>query len=310
VDDVEDAGERAGKEDGTADGATGERAGFAARAGGGRARADGDDGAGRTLAALGLAEAPREHPLLYPGAWPRESGLLDGDRLLPLDRPVHEDRAPVLAIGSNASPGQLRHKMTEFGIESPIPMVKARITGVDIGVSAHVSRMGYVSASPVRAPGVVRELFVLWLDAEQLAVIDASEGVPMAAGNFDRAWLPAPDVRVEPADGTVLRGVYAYVNRHGVLHDGAGAPRRHPGEQRPLLTELLHGSARLRELFGTTPEEFCARARADRRLCERATRLFAEERRVTASGLEHYVDSGRTDGPLPGTRPPPTAPMP
>jgi hypothetical protein len=263
----------------------------------------------RTLRALGLACVPREEPLLYPGAWPRESGLLDGDRLLPLDRVTFEDRVPVLAIGSNGSPGQLRHKMTEFGIDSPLPMVRARVTGLDIGVSAHVSRMGYVSASPVGAPDVVRELFVLWLDAEQLAVIDASEGVPMASGNFDRAWLPAPDVRVEPADGTVLRGVYAYVNRHGVLGDGDGAPRRHPGDQRVLITELLQGSARLRELFGTTPEEFCARARADRGLCERGTRLFAGEGRVTASGLERYVRPGRTGEPSPGTRSP-TAPMP
>ncbi|MGX1515574.1 hypothetical protein [Streptomyces collinus] len=271
-------------------------------------------GEDRTLRALGLAEVPREEPLLYPGAWPRESGLLAGDRLLPLDRAVYEGdgRVPVLAIGSNASPGQLRHKMAEFGIDAPIPMVRSRVTGLDIGVSAHVSRMGYVSASPVGAPGTVRELFVLWLDAEQLAVIDASEGVPMAGGNFDRAWLPAPDVRVEPGDGSVLRGAYAYVNRHGVLHDGTGAPRRHPGAQRPLITELLHGSARLRALFGATPEEFCARARADRRLCDRGTRLFAEEERVTASGLERYVGSGPED-PFAGGRTPsadPTAPMP
>ncbi|MDQ0389293.1 hypothetical protein J2S54_006113 [Streptomyces sp. DSM 42143] len=264
---------------------------------------DGD----RTLRALGLDGVPREDPLSYPGAWPRESGVLDGDRLLPLDRLSYEDRVPVLAIGSNGSPGQLRHKMAEFGVDSPIPMVRARVTGLDIGVSAHVSRMGYVSASPVRAPGVVRELFVLWLDTEQLAVIDASEGVPMASGNFDRAWLPSPDVRVEPGDGTVLRGAYAYVNRHGVLHDGTGTPRRHPGEQRPLITDLLRGSARLRELFGVTPEEFCARARADRRLCERGTRLFAEEERVTASGLERYVGSGRTPD---DALPPPTAPTP
>ncbi|MET8483948.1 hypothetical protein ACIQVF_21065 [Streptomyces tendae] len=271
-------------------------------------------GEDRTLRALGLAGVPREEPLLYPGAWPRESGLLDGDRLLPLDRAVYEEdgRVPVLAIGSNASPAQLRHKMAEFGIDAPIPMVRSRVTGLDIGVSAHVSRMGYVSASPVGAPGTVRELFVLWLDAEQLAVIDASEGVPMAGGNFDRVWLPAPDVRVEPGGGSVLRGAYAYVNRHGVLHDGTGAPRRHPGAQRPLITELLHGSARLRALFGATPEEFCARARADRRLCDRGTRLFAEEERVTASGLERYVDSGPED-PFAGGRTPsadPTAPMP
>jgi hypothetical protein len=247
-----------------------------------------DDATDRTLRALGLAEAPREHPLLYPGAWPADSGLLDGDRFLPPERLVYEDRTPVVAIGSNGCPGQLRHKMAEFGIRSPLPMVKARVTGVDAGVSAHVSRMGYVSASPVGAPDTVRELFVLWLDTEQLAVIDASEGVPVPGGNFDRAWLPSPDVRIDLADGTRLPGAYAYVNRHGVLHDGTGLPRRHPGE-RELLTELLVGLPRLRELFGVVPEEFCERARGDRRLCERGTRLFIEEKLVTASGLERYV---------------------
>ncbi|MFD5015038.1 hypothetical protein [Streptomyces chartreusis] len=242
----------------------------------------------RSLRTLGLADAPRDHPLLYPGAWPSDSGLLDGDRLLPLDRLVYDDRVPVLAVGSNASPGQLRHKMDEFGIVSPLPMVKARVTGLDVGVSAHVSRMGYVSASPFQAPGHVRELFLTWLDEEQLAVIDASEGVPAVKGHYGRAWLPAPDVLVEVADGTVLPGAFAYVNRHGVLHDGNGAPRTHPG-QRALLTELLVGSPRLRELFGVTPEEFCTRARADVGLCERGTRLFAEAKLVTASGLEGYL---------------------
>ncbi|MFI8169686.1 hypothetical protein ACIGAN_25465 [Streptomyces sp. NPDC085931] len=258
----------------------------------------------RTLRALGLADAPREHPLLYPGAWPADSGILDGDRFLPPERLVYADRTPVLAIGSNGSPGQLRHKMREFGISTPLPMVKARVTGVDAGVSAHVSRMGYVSASPVGAPDTVRALFVLWPDAEQLAVIDASEGVPVPGGNFDRAWLPAPAVRVDLADGTRLPGVYAYVNRHGVLHDGTGVPRTHPG-QRELLTELLVALPRLRELFGVVPEEFCARARADRRLCERGTRLFVEEKLVTASGLERYVAAAvrRQQSGSPGTGP-------
>jgi hypothetical protein len=242
----------------------------------------------RRLETLGLADAPRDHPLLYPGAWPSDSGLLDGDRLLPLDRLVYDDRVPVLAVGSNACPGQLRRKMEAFGIVSPLPMVKVRVTGVEVGVSAHVSRLGYVSASPFHAPGHVRELFLTWLDDEQLAVIDASEGVPLPDGNYGRAWLPAPDVRFELADGTVLPGAFVYVNRHGVLHDGNGAPRTHPG-QRALLTELLVGSARLRELFGVTPEEFCARARADAGLCARGTSLFAEEKLVTVSGLEGFL---------------------
>ncbi|CAL9368183.1 hypothetical protein [Streptomyces sp. enrichment culture] len=249
-----------------------------------------------TLQALGLDVVPRDDPLSYPGAWPDRSGLLDGDRLLPLGRLVHPDRTPVLAVGSNASPGQLRRKLALAGLRAPLPMVKVRVTGVAAGVSAHVSRMGYVSASPVHAPGAVRELFVTWLDAAQLAVVDASEGVPLPAGNFRRAWLPGSEVRVELEDGRTLPGVYAYVNRRGVLRDGTGAPRAHPG-QRALLTELLVALPRLRELFGVTPEEFVARARADSALCERGTRLFAEEKLVTASGLEAYVRPQQTGSP-------------
>ncbi|MFD5271835.1 hypothetical protein [Streptomyces sp. NPDC058335] len=217
---------------------------------------------------------------MYPGVWPTESGLLDGDRLLPLDRLTFPDRTPVLAVGSNACPGQLRHKMAAFALTSPIPMVRTRVTGIDVGVSAHVSILGYVSASPVHAPGVTRELFVIWLDTEQLAVVDATEP------NFDRVRLPEASVRIGLDDGGTLSGVFAYVNRHGVLHSGDGVPRGHPG-QHSLITELLLGSTELRRMFGVTPEEFCVRARADARLCERGTQLFAKERMVTRSGLEH-----------------------
>ncbi|MFJ9019690.1 hypothetical protein ACIRPU_06835 [Streptomyces sp. NPDC102259] len=234
----------------------------------------------RTLRALGLADAPRDHPLSYPGAWPAASGLLRGDELLPLDRLTHPGRTPVVAVGSNASPAQLRYKMAEFAVTSPVPMVRARVTGIDIGVSAHVSRLGYISASPVDAPGVTAELFVIWLDPEQLALIDATEP------NYDRVLLPAPGFRVELENGEALLDAFAYVNHHGVLHDGDGVPRRHPG-QRVLITELLTRSPALRQLFGTTPEEFCARARADAGRCAEGTRLFAEEKLVIASGLEH-----------------------
>jgi hypothetical protein len=247
----------------------------------------------RSLEALGLAEAPRDRPLSYPGAWPVESGLLDRDRLLPLSRLVYEDRVPVVAVGSNACPGQLRHKMAEHGVSATIPMVKARVTGIGIGVSAHVSLLGYVSASPFHAPGTVSELFITWLDAAQLAVVDASEGVPVPTGAYDRARLPSYDFRIELESGELLPGAHLYVNRRGVLHNGSGTPRTHPGE-RPLLAALLAASPRLRELFGDTPEEFCARARFDLRLCERGTRLFAEEKLTTASGLERYVRPQRT----------------
>ncbi|MFH8470497.1 hypothetical protein [Streptomyces sp. NPDC017991] len=264
--------------------------------------------ADRTLEALGLAVAPREDPLVYPGTWPAESGLLDGDRLLPLTRRTFPGRVPVLAVGSNASPAQLRHKMRQYELSSPIPLVKARVTGLKIGVSAHVSALGYVSASPFRAPGHTRELFLTWLDPAQLAAIDASEGVTRPSGAYDRVLLPSAGFRVEPepggpgapgepsGPGAPLDGVHLYVNRHGVLRDGTGKPREHPGERR-LLTELLAESTGLRKLFGATPEEFCSRARGDLRLCAEGTRLFAREGRTTASGLEKYVRGQQTGSP-------------
>ncbi|MFF3487879.1 hypothetical protein ACFYXC_32040 [Streptomyces sp. NPDC002701] len=241
-----------------------------------------------TLEGLGLDVAPRDRPLVYPGAWPEESGLLDGDRLLPLTRRTFPGRVPVLAVGSNASPAQLRHKMRQYELSSPIPLVKARVTGLRIGVSAHVSAMGYVSASPFRAPGHTRELFLTWLDPAQLAAVDASEGVTRPSGAYDRVTLPADGFRVEPEWGEPLDGVHLYVNRHGVLHDGTGTPRAQCG-QRELLSRLLAESPRLREVFGSTPEEFCSRARGDPGLCAEGTRLFAVEGRATASGLEKYV---------------------
>jgi hypothetical protein len=283
--------------------------------------------ADRTLEALGLAVAPREDPLVYPGAWPAESGLLDGDRLLPLTRRTFPGRVPVLAVGSNASPAQLRHKMRQYELSSPIPLVKARVTGLEIGVSAHVSALGYVSAAPFRAPGHTRELFLTWLDPAQLAAIDASEGVTRPSGAYDRVVLPSTGFRVEPepepepgdpsdpydsgdsgdsdgsgdsggsgGSGGSLDGVHLYVNRHGVLQDGTGTPRVHPGERR-LLAQLLAESAGLRKLFGSTPEEFCSRARGDLRLCAEGTRLFAREGRTTASGLEKYVRGQQTGSP-------------
>jgi hypothetical protein len=186
----------------------------------------------------------------------------------------------VAAVGSNAGPARLRYKPAGFDVSAAVPMTRARVTGVEVGVSAHISRAGNVSASPVHAPAATRELFVVRLDAGQLEVLDATEP------NHDRVLLPAPGFRVEPEDDEALLNSFAHVNHHGVLHDGSGVPRRHPG-RRALLTELLAESAELRRLFGTASEEFRARARADARRCEQGRRLFAQEKRVTASGLEH-----------------------
>lgn len=90
---------------------------------------------------------------------------------------VMDDRSPVLAIGSNAAPGQLRHK---FGaspdVSSLVPMTRARVNGIGVGYSAHVSKAGYIPYAPVVAsPKLVREYFILWLDGRQVERINETE---------------------------------------------------------------------------------------------------------------------------------------
>src|ERR1700750_3315311 len=137
-----------------------------------------------SLAALGLDWDPVETPLSYPGALPTDDGLLfdgcylrlkpvrgrragswpgaAGGQAVELDRvlkghgqPVTADRIPVLSVGSNASPAQLDRKFRLRGIWPMVPLVKVQVYGIIPGVSAHVSKPGYVPATCVLAPGAV-----------------------------------------------------------------------------------------------------------------------------------------------------------
>ncbi|QEU96043.1 hypothetical protein [Streptomyces kanamyceticus] len=282
----------------------------------------------RTLDTLGLAEAPRDHPLIYPGRWPTESGLLYRNRLLRLspvkgrrlakwsvdappegfpgdpgqpgpmplnhalmiaNEPLVGERYPVLSVGSNASPAQLRHKMRGAGVSATIPMIMAKVRGIGIGASPYVNPLGYVATAPYADPGATRHLFLTWLDAAQLEVIDASEGISLPGGEYQRAALPGRGpFEAELPSGELLSELYVYVNMRGVLREPSGAPRPHEGEV-DLLTRILAESDGLRALFGDTPEAFCAAARGNESLCDEGTRLFAREDRITKSDLEEYA---------------------
>lgn len=254
----------------------------------------------RSLTALGLAHDPISDPLSYPGAVPDESGVLASGRYLRL-HPVEgrelgqwrveapdgpsalddvlaasaaapvERRHPVLAVGSNAAPAQLTRKFGQRGLSTVVPMVLGRVHGISSGVSAHVNRHGYIPSAPIVTPGESHEMFLLWLDDEQLAVLDATEP------NYRRARLGRA-FPVELPTGQRVRACDLYVSRWGCLLDGDGRPRR-LGDQRELITDLLAGSAELNALLGDTPESF-AKAAADDERRKKARLLFAAEKRV------------------------------
>lgn len=184
----------------------------------------------RSLHALGLLDDPISTPLSYPGAIPAESGLLDGDTFLPLQPAELHDldrRHQVLAVGSNAAPAQMLRKFTGRRVSTVLPMVRVRVHGLASGVSAHISRAGYVPATPIAAPGELHTMSVLWLDDEQLAALDDSEP------NYLRVRLGAQFPVALPS-GVRLDGCDVYVSRWGCLRDAHRQPLR-LGDQRELL---------------------------------------------------------------------------
>ncbi len=248
----------------------------------------------RSLEALGLDAVAAQQPLSYPGGQVSEPGLLHRGELLPLrpspgppggwhvestgrqlddlltglELPPVAERVPVMAVGSNGSPGQVRHKLTSVGLTATVPMVPVRVTGIAVGVSAHVSVHGYVSASPYLDGSRESTLVASWLDAEQLTAIDTSESL-----NFRRIRVTCDRFPLRLANGTPLPVAYLYANVHGVLClDGRGP---HPtADQHTLLTELLAASPELRELLGPDPQTWVERVSANPTTRARATHLF------------------------------------
>ena len=245
-----------------------------------------------SLAALGMDGVPALDPLSYPGRVIDEPALLCGPQLLELVPAtdymgrwlVHEDvtldealadigeaptgeRFPVIAIGSNAAPGQLHYKLDQLGLPQVVPMTPLRVSGLGVGVSAHVGLKGYVANSPFADPGGKAEVVLTLLDADQLRAIDATE-LP----RYHRALLPGAAFPMTLPSGERLDAAYLYVNAAGVLADVDGRPRA-PGVQTTLLAELLERSPRLRGLFGS-PQDWVTKARADPELRDAAKRIF------------------------------------
>lgn len=183
------------------------------------------------LADLGLAVDLVAAPWAYPGPaapWP---GLSLGDRFEPLEPVPYQDRTPVLAVGCNAAPGVLHAKLAAGGATGPVPMVPATMLGLGIGHSAHVSIPGYVPATPYHAPGQRTAAVLLWLDAPQLATVDATEPT------YRRRRLHAADHPLRVTAGPAPAAFHVYESVRGVLRgpDGAVHPLGPQAALQPLL---------------------------------------------------------------------------
>ncbi|MGW3426850.1 hypothetical protein ACWDHW_02660 [Streptomyces melanosporofaciens] len=296
----------------------------------------------RTLPTLGFADTPAKHPLTYPGRpitrptlltagelWeltPTPGGRLgtwtvDTDPgagptenpepldtlLTALGHPPTPHRHPVIAVGSNASPAQLHHKLSRPGHPATVPMVPVDVHGIAVGCSAHIGRYGYVASAPYTAPGARTPLVIGWLDTEQLAAVDATE-----YPNYRRVLLPGTEYPMVMPSGERLGGAYLYVGERGVLMSPDGTERPLPGggDQSALLTRLLAGSPRLRELLGPDSGTWVARAAADPAVRTSGTRIFQEEGwALPQSDLLRCPQDEHNDGPSDSASPTsPTSP--
>ena len=88
-----------------------------------------------------------------------------------------KDRVPVISIGSNRSPYQLKNK---FGIEENLCVTPAKLYNSVIVYAALMSAYGSIPATQWPCEGSVTDLNLLWLKKDQLQIMHLSEGLGIA----------------------------------------------------------------------------------------------------------------------------------
>ncbi len=162
-----------------------------------------------------MSKARIAHALAYPFA-PRpdafvfENGqarVFDAER----DGALLEERVPILATGSNASPQRLLEK---FGPGHAIAVTRAVVPDHVVAHSAKFAAYASIPATLHRWEGARVRVHVTWLTAPQLEIMDETETLGRA---YDRVGVTA-----EFLDAPSAAPAQVYVSRSGALSlDGA-----------------------------------------------------------------------------------------
>jgi hypothetical protein len=166
--------------------------------------------------------------LLYPYPAPEGDYLMrDG---LPREVPegisldALEGRVPLLSVGSNRAPLQLRRK---FGEGVSLPVTACILHDADIVFAASLSSYSAIPATACPCPGVAVRLNVAWLDPNQLATMHDTESVGHAY-DYVRLNDGLVDHGTRPKAAVFEQPVFGYQSRAGVL-ERDGAPVAHSG---------------------------------------------------------------------------------
>ncbi len=182
-------------------------------------------------------------------------------------------RTPVLAIGSNRAPVQLRRKFSDFEPPCAVLIAKATLKDFDIVYGAGIASYGAIGgATLATSPGTEVETWVTWLDDRQLERMHETEG--LSSGVYKLLELQQIELKFDC--GPTWSAARAYVQSAGSLNIGntSVALSEIPAKGRKLA-ELRQPQiqALLRDRFapGKTIAQFIAENIADADLRQRRT---------------------------------------
>ena len=119
------------------------------------------------------------------------------------------NRIPVLSVGSNRSPYQLKRK---FSLSQNICVTPAVLIDSDIVYAASLSPYGSIPATQWPSKGTKTVLNVLWLTEEQLNIMHLTEALGVA---YDFVKLKSGSVKI--SNFNYEKHIYGYVAISGVF---------------------------------------------------------------------------------------------
>ena len=128
------------------------------------------------------------------------------------------NRIPILSVGSNRSPYQLKRK---FSLNQDICVTPAILKDSDIVYAASLSSYGSMPATQWPSWGTEVDLNVLWLNEEQLEIMHLSEALGVA---YDFVKLRSGTVKIK--DFKYAKQIYGYISIAGVFPFNDNKPNR------------------------------------------------------------------------------------
>ena len=118
-----------------------------------------------------------------------------------------KDRIPIISIGSNRSPYQLKNK---FGLNENLCVTPAKLYNSIIIYAASISAYGSIPATQWPCEGSVSDLNLIWLSKDQLQIMHLSEGLGIA---YNYVELDKDTVSIQDEDYS--GPVFGYVSTRG-----------------------------------------------------------------------------------------------